>query len=424
MSRKRLMLVAALLPFAASQSCADFNLKSWRHYSDIAPATAGDYVQVLIPPAVFDRARPDLADLRVVDDGDRETPYQLIVPQQHERERALTARRFNYGQTKDSVTFTVDVGGRDFHNRLSIETPDSNFRQAVRIEGSDDLRRWVTLKQRGYIFDFSHEYHARSITLSYPESNHRYLKVTVFHGAEKPLDVKGVEVHRLLPPARVETEVSFASLSRTENAKEKTTDLTIDLGFRNVPVHRINVSTSDTNFHRQVNLQCTNNCKDWVWAQGSGVIYRLSTERFHGEQLSLDFPETQSRYLRLRVHNYDDQPLRTLQVRLFGGPRALVFRSEPPRRYRLFCGNAGALPPHYDFAQVFPYLSIREFSQLALASMRTNSAFVERRRPRGPWTEEYPGMLWAVLLVVVASLGLLLWRAFAKIKTAANERSE
>jgi hypothetical protein len=123
------------------------------------------------------------------------------------------------------------------------------------------------------------------------------------------------------------------------------------------------------------------------------------------------------------VHNYDDPPLRSLPVRLFGRPRAVVFHHEPPHRYRLFYGQAQAPPPRYDLAQIFPYLSAQKFNPLALTETKPNPAFVEPPPPRQPWTEEHPALLWAGLLGVVAVLGLLLWRAFTKVRAAMDDRS-
>lgn len=41
------------------------------------------------------------------------------------------------------------------------------------------------------------------------------------------------------------------------------------------------------------------------------------------------------------------------------------------------------------------------------------------RRPRRPWTEEHPALLWAILPVVVAGLGLLILNTVRKTGTAA-----
>ena len=74
----------------------------------------------------------------------------------------------------------VDIGVGTPHNRLTIETHRTNFRQRVRIEASDDRNNWGMIRSNGTIFDISTpDQHVSDLSVSYPESTRRYLRLTI-----------------------------------------------------------------------------------------------------------------------------------------------------------------------------------------------------------------------------------------------------
>src|SRR6185503_6492326 len=71
------------------------------------------------------------------------------------------------------------------HSRIAFATNETNFRQRVRIETSDDNRFWLVSREDGYIFDFTQGDRKLSVlTVDYPVSTRRYLRATVFGWTE------------------------------------------------------------------------------------------------------------------------------------------------------------------------------------------------------------------------------------------------
>src|SRR5437016_2863761 len=81
----------------------------------------------------------------------------------------------------------------------------------------------------------------------------------------------------------------------------------------------------------------------------------------------LDYSEERFRYLHVKIFNYDDQPLKLSDARVYGYPRYLLFRHEPGKSYRLFYSNPAAAAPRYDLEQLSPYLKLEQLAMLKLA---------------------------------------------------------
>jgi hypothetical protein len=121
------------------------------------------------------------------------------------------------------------------------------------------------------------------------------------------------------------------------------------------------------------------------------------------------------RVLRLRIHNRDDAPLALGAVSVFVPVERVAFDAAPGHRYLLRYGDPALPPPHYDLARTAgdPALFAARAAEASLGPPQEVPA-VGAAGP--PWTERHPALLWGGLLVVVAAMAGLTWRA---LRTAA-----
>ena len=121
------------------------------------------------------------------------------------------------------------------------------------------------------------------------------------------------------------------------------------------------------------------------------------------------------RYLRVRIRNYDDQPITISNIKVYGFRHRIFFPFQSGVSYRVYYGNEEATSPVYDIEAAFKYLASEKPVELALGPGVKNASFV---RPIGTktWLEENPWILWAVLLAAVALLGLLVVRSIIATK--------
>jgi hypothetical protein len=409
-------LLPVLCPAPAQ---ADFKKADWQFFKaiDTHSAHAGGYIRFSLDGEVFHQSRLSLADLRILDDQRKEVPYALFEARETISEEQYTPRIFNQAVLpKAYSTLTLDLGKEIYNNKLVLKTQSKNFKRRVEIAGSADARRWFVLKDNAYIFDFSGEQKIQLTTITYPENNYRYLLVKVWNGPEPPLALEGADLFLVKTETPQRKLVPCKPVSRQEDPKLKVSICVLDLNYRHFPCDLLTLETPEENFSRLVEIQGSNDLKEWQRHLQS-EFYRFRTTKYEVEKKTFHFPEARDRYLKVIIYNYDDPPLRLASFEVQGIAKDLIFQSESNREYFLYYGNDQASAPHYDVERVKNYLNIETLPRVKLAGENPNRDFVPHV-PQKPWTESRPMLFWSVLVLLVLGLGSYIVRLMTKVKTA------
>ncbi len=411
------VLVGLFFLFGSPSLLADFKMSDWEFYKGIQlSSTTTGHVRCCLDGEVYDRSRLSLSDLRILDDQHREVPYALFEAKETTTEEPRHARIFNRAVLpKAYSTMTLDLGEGAYDNKLVIKTKSENFKRRVEIAGSPDGKKWFVLKSNGYIFDFSGDQKVQLTSVQYPENNYRYLQVKIWNGLEPPLKLDGVDVFLTKTETPQRILLKGRPVSREEETKLKASLCVFDLGYRNVPCDLIVLETPEENFSRLVEIQGSNDQKNWQRHLQS-EFYRFKTSKYDVEKKTFRFPEARSRYLKVIVYNYDDLPLHLNKVEVQGIPKDVIFQAELNRRYFLYYGNELALAPHYDMDRIKNYLTIETMAEVTLSGESINREFVSTASRR-PWTERWPVFFWSVLVFLVVALGVYIIQLMKKVKT-------
>ena len=414
------LIPLVLIALASGAPCAaDFELRRWEYYREIAPPrAAGQYVRVTLDEPTYYRARSDMADLRIVRDRDHEVPYKMLEDRGGTEEKSYVASVLNRSDVAGKYnSFVLDLGKPGMiSNRVQVQTPSVNFMRKVEIEGGNDGRHWATLRKDGYIFDFSRDYHSRSTAVSYPDSTFRYIRVTIWHFGEKPMQVQGAIVFRRKATPTREDPLREPTFTVSQNSDERSTDILLSANGRPLRGDRIVITSPDTNYHRQLEVSASENGRTWNTI-GWGHILKYSTDKVKGEESAVSCSLKGSPYVRVRIRNHDDQPIRITGARIFVIRRGMIFRFHAGGRYGLYYGNPYAQPPVYDIGEILQRVPSHAATSVRLGPEQRNPDFV-RPFATKPWLEKNPWVLWMVLLVAVALLGLLIVRSVVQTREA------
>jgi hypothetical protein len=366
---------------------------------------------------VYERARPDLGDLRVLDDRGQQVPYLLdraqdAVPDAVRQPRVLN-RAFVRGE---SSSVTLDFGTPVLKAELVLSLSGDNFRRRVSVEGRNRHETaWETLTDGAYVFAVPAPAAARYETVTLPENNFQYLKVTVHNG---PDDVRPVEIRdawtRPQPRRRPREQERPLPLRIVADDKARETHLLVDLGARHQPFRALALDVADPQFFRGLKVEARSEPSGRPgelphWRPlGETCVYRYERAGHLHQQLRVDVVGRE-RSLRIRILDRDDRPLGVRGLTLVTPVERLVFDSAPERRYRLTYGSEALDAPVYDIARTVgdPALWVAqahagELGEATRAAQPARSA---------PWTERHPALVWAVLGVLVVVLGGVTWRA-------------
>ena len=416
------IVIAAAISVAAQTS-----LSQWPYYAEVTPQrNSNGMYEAVLPLSVLDKARPDLADLRLYDATNREIPYAVRVLKEVDDKKEIEARLFNDATVGSASEVSVDLGeNHGEHNEIEIDTDGNNFRRQVVIEGSDSGSDWHTLNNDGLIFSFIAQNNSvDSGRVSYPTSRYRYLRLHVMrdpvadHDAVKITGVKVLMAVREKGwPATWSVYVPSYQLLRNQGAHASV--WTLDLGAR-VPCDRLSIEVTDDSFSRPFQVESIDD------PENPQLIATGTLTRHGGEEnkpLAITFNQEENvRKLRLQITDYSNPTLNISAIQASAPARQLVFESkEPPvQPLRIFFGNAKVTAPHYDFEKELPLRISAEPIHASIGDVLGNRDY--KPEPL-PFTERVPWVIYVVLAASSLALGFILFslaQTAMRMNTQAN----
>jgi len=386
---------------------ADFSVDGWRYQRALTVSQRAPISEFQVDAALYRNSGAGLDDLRILRDGS-EVPYLILTlnaaRQTLERPAVIINKTWLPGTGVQAV---IDLAGHGEHNRLRIATPLHNFKEAVRVETSDDAHTWGVVQPSGLIFDVLRDDHAvAENTVSYPTSTRRFVRLTI-PGWSDPAQLEGVWLWTFKEVnATRDTVASIMPVIR-EGAKAQTTELTLDLGFQGQPYDRIAFTVDAGFFARAVEIVSGNDGQHWFSSYGGTIMRTADAER-----LTIETPERSERFLRVTVFNADSAPVKFGPVTLSGVRRMVKFASGRALSYRLYFGNAGARRPSYELASVMPDNVVPALA--TLGAVEANQLF---HSPERPWTDRNPWLLNSTLVVAVIGMIVISLRMLRKIQS-------
>jgi hypothetical protein len=411
--------IVAALPCVAV--IAQTAISSWPFFAEVTPVATG-INQFAVPLHVLDKAREDLADLRLYDANNREIPYAVRIRAGEDDAEEVKGRLFNQAKigstaSEASVDLEEDPGE---HNEVEIETEGMNFRRSVEVEGSDTGTGWKTLTTGGVVFSFgSASSTARSNRVSYPVSRYRYLRVRVFSDKPREEQPPVITAVKVLMSVREKSEITTWQVSLPDyrllrHNSAPASSWTLDLGAR-VPCNRLLLNVQDESFSRPFEVEVVDDPND-IRLVASGELTRRRGDQ---KPVTINFnEELHARKLRLIVTDNSNPPLNVFGFEA-GAPLRQVFfeLKEPPAQpLRLYFGNANANEPHYDFEDELQSRLNAPVAATAAGPLTSNPDY---RPDPLPFTERLPWLIYIVLTASSVALGLILL-SLARTTMAAN----
>jgi hypothetical protein len=375
-------------------------------------------VAVRLDREVYEAARPDLGDLRVLDASGRLVPFLIDRGAASGRREEERPRRRNVGRTaRGDATADLDFGRPAPKSRLRLRLSGDNFRRSVAVAGSADGREWTTLVDEAWVFAVPGPDAARYETVELPPNDFALLRVRVRPG---PDERGGVAIEDAWVPGEprgpAREETIEPRVSRVDEGPRRETWLTLDLGAAHQPFDAVELEVGDGRFFREAVVEARRDVSgrdgrpgSVSWTEiGRGALYRLGEGDRPAESLRLAV-SGRERALRVRLLNRDDRPLDVRAVRVRVPVERVVFEAAQGRQYRLAYGSSDAAP-EFDLARTVEDVEAWAGGS-AEAPLGPPRKLAAAASGEAPWTERHPALLWAGLLAVVAALGGLTWRA-------------
>ena len=391
------------------------SLSNWQYYQEVRlPAEiSAPWVDFVVPPSVFDRARYDLRDLRLYTPGGREVPYALRERRSKFHKVVIEVTEFNRTRGPDgSSEVSLDLKRSDVeHNEVRVPLGGENYRRRVELEGGDDGQTWRPLGSE-YLISFQRgDERLRDQTISYSPSRYRYLRLRVFPDSQvddEPVEIGGVSVlHTVSLPGEMLTlpaEVGRRAPVRADGGPGS--EWILSLGGEGIPVANIEVTIDDDEFVRNYRVEAGGpaESRQPFHTLTSGVWRRRAGEE--KKPMIVTFGETRAARLRLVVTDHRNPPLRLRKVTYAAPARAIIFAAPAqPEPLRLYLGNPNADRPVYDFARNLPQRLEPKPDRTTVSQRRDNPMYVAAPLP---FTERWPWLIYVVLSAISIVLGAII----------------
>jgi len=408
--RGALLLLAVLL---AAPAAADLSREEWRVARAIVLPKLTRPTQVYLPLDREALAADSLSQYRVVRAGKMEAPYRMMLESGLTESHPVPDQVVEWTTKQDaagqdiSATIVLDLREqRPAVNRLEFAFAGDAYRCRVRVE-----QRAQPAAEGKELFNAELYRQGPSFqrtAATFPDSQGRYLRVTVIRTQGKGFRVERVSPFRVLDfPRRLDPVP--ARLTQIEEAKQHRTVLDLDLEKPSRDLAMLELTVTEPAFDRQAWLEVS--LKEQPEYEMAQIV---QLRRLNASQpAALHFEVERARKLRLTIDNGDDKPLTISSAALWRVRRGLIFTADPRWEYQLWYGNARASHPQYELERL-PLTTPP--GELPLATLGVAQVIPPKPPPPPPWTESHPIVFWAALGVVVLLLALIIVKAIRSVR--------
>ncbi len=348
----RLFHIAVAFLWAAfwpSSLLAAASFQEWQFQQSLDAERVG-LIRVSLTPETFNKARPDLADLRVLDPSGAESSFLIERPETPSRLTRLISNpvtTLEGSQTRLRLPRTQPETLR----RLRIETPASDFLKAVTVRALARDGTALTLADRQIVYRRGGA-ESLWLELSPLHPSLTEIQISLDDSRSRPLPISGLTLVAVEPGSDVSLPVPARIIEQIEGSGE--TMLRLDFGASHLPLQGIRLEVEDSVFIRSVKLLV----REWVNGElkdrtlGLGSIHRVMLEdAARAETLQVPLEGiTPGRELILAIQNGDSPPLSVRSVTVLYQPTHLTFVARTTGTHQILSGHSQAAAPKYDVA--------------------------------------------------------------------------
>ena len=427
--------------FCVCGSTYALNLADWRYRADvIAEKGTGKYCQLTIVPQIYDLAKSDLTDIRLVDSDGNQVPYVLSKPVDRRAKKEFSPAIINRSIDKDNSTMvTLDFGKQEIKNSVEVVTDGSNFRRAVRVEGSNDNVKFFAIVENAYVFAAGPGENRRFEQIDMPVNDYRYLRVAVRPMAaeeKKGPVISGVKTFKIGEELAARQPIGMILAEHKEDPNNNLSSYIYDLSYRRLPVSGINLAILNDSFYRCVTVEGRDettrrvqlNSEDnrqrfkevevpWQMITCDTIYRYTAPDGKPYEKLTLHIGTGRYvyRFLRISIKNYDDKPLVVKSAVAEAILHDLRFAPDGNKRLVLYFGSETAAKPQYDLTRWVGDVHNLETNLAQLGGIVDNPLLVRPSEKTIPWTEKHKTLLLVFMAAAVCVLGLFIFKSLKSI---------
>lgn len=382
---------------------------SYTYQRRLNPVAADNYYAVPLAPEITAHCKSNGNDIRlyrITEKDTAEIPYLLCPLGNTVTENAVPFELINdVSHLKCCSFLTLKMDRKRVINSIRLDIKETDFDKHLGIEGSNDNEEWFTIGEHLRITGFQNAGNSfRSTQISFPDAEYGYFRIRFDDDSSDKITVINASASETKTVSGRYDQLPVKNLTQAVIKKEQVSELIITLPEQYVLSYITLKSPSRSDFYRNVNIYRSNGTfhtrekEEELWEQiGSGVVSSAGDNTF-------DLHNVRAEKIKLRILNYDDQPVPVNDVRIFSEKYALEARLPAKDRLVLVYGKENAAAPVYDLGHFRE--KIPPFHSLATAGYGSEELLAQQVAAEGsePLIND-KRWLWIVMGVVIFLIG-------------------
>ncbi len=322
--------------------------------AELSKVDRAAFYTVPLPPSITSLATANLANVRIVDEQNKEVPYISKQEDPSASRVVFEGYEFKASLEKNCCTrLILSNKDRDTINNLLLRVRNADVVKFGTLQGSDDQKTWYALKDRFQLGRFDSQSDVAQLSvLDFPRSNYLYFQLLLDDSTSAPVNITAMGRNRVDVTWGTYVEVPDVSFVAGDSSDHHTWVRIQVPGSDSVSGQFIDRLTFDVAgpafYFREAEL-----LEKYTWyshkKQYSAWRTIASSSLVSRQQATVPVG-VKTRELVLKIDNGDNPPLKITGVRAFQLKRSLVTWLEAGHQYRVAIGGDTLDLPRYDLS--------------------------------------------------------------------------
>jgi hypothetical protein len=350
------------------------------HKSDLETITQKAYYQIHVPNKIRALAEPDLKDLRILDEQNKQVPYKVKYTDYKVDETNF--EDYNFTQIKND--FIINKGSKTVSNYLVLKLKNTAITKYYTLSGSNNQKDWFALTDTSSFTVNSNSNTNVYWPIYFPVNDYQFIKLSINDAISAPINIESIGYYKNQSVINEldKIEEYYQSLSGIEG---KTTSIKLTIpNKQQIDEIRFKVN-GPTYYNRNVTIFKKAMVKQKrQLVPHKEVICQLTLN----SKNSLNFPvNIYENELFIDIENNDNQPLAIDSIQLYQKPIYLIAELNTNQKYAIYVGDKSLNAPIYDIEnfneldnKALPEIKIQSIQNLTIATktLDKTKAFYEQ----------------------------------------------
>jgi hypothetical protein len=367
--------------------------------------------KIVLPDEIFCKVSASLSDIRiygVTNNTDTiEVPYILNELKETISIKEMPFKLINTSNKDNEHFFTFETNTDECINQIKLDFSQDNFDWVIKLEGSQNLIDWFTIKDNCRILSIiTSNANYKYTNLVFPDSKFRYYRIQ-FNTSIKPNLLSSV----LLKEIKDSVNSREYSVVKTKIEVDKNLKQTIiQIELQSIsPVSAVKIEIKDKyDYYRPVTIQVASDSiktqNEWNYIYHtfySGILSSFEDQHFNFETVF-------TKKIKIIIDNNDNEPLQIESVEVEGNIFELTARFDKEAEYSLVYGNKKAVFPQYDIENFKDKIP----TTLSYLSLGNEESISSNKNADSPLFENKL-WLWLIMILMIIIIG---WFSLSMIR--------